>query len=153
MNVVTVFDIANWYLSKASMTPKKLQKIVYYAYAWFLTLMNEDEENLDNKLFDNHFEAWVHGPVCPDLYNEYKKYGYEEIPQFTDAVIQLDEDTEDILTQVWDVYGRYTAGQLESISHQEAPWINAREGCSICEPCKNRIKESDMYLCYAERIS
>ena len=37
MSEMTVSNVAKWFLSKESMTPKKLQKIVYYAYAWFLT--------------------------------------------------------------------------------------------------------------------
>lgn len=153
MSEVTVFDVAKWYLSKASMTPKKLQKIVYYAYAWFLTLMNENENCLDNRLFNNRFEAWVHGPVCPDLYNEYKKYGYKEIPRDTTCAINFSDDINDILNQVWDVYGGYTAGQLESISHQEVPWINARQGCAAYAICTNEISDVDIYKCYAERIS
>ena len=40
-----IYDIAKWFLSQSSMTPKKLQKMVYYAYAWFITLMNEDANN------------------------------------------------------------------------------------------------------------
>ncbi|WP_374049741.1 type II toxin-antitoxin system antitoxin SocA domain-containing protein [Paenibacillus larvae] len=33
------------------------------------------------KLFDDNFEAWVHGPVNPQLYTEYREYGWQEIPQ------------------------------------------------------------------------
>lgn len=152
MSEMTVFNIAKWFLSKESMTPKKLQKIVYYAYAWFLTLMNEDDANIENKLFDNYFEAWVHGPVCPTLYAEYKTYGYKEIPKVTEK-IEFASDVEEILEQVWDVYGGYSAGQLESISHQESPWKNAREGCSAYGICTNKIQETDMYKCYAERLA
>lgn len=43
----TVFDVADWFLGKDSMSPKKLQKLVYYAYAWVLTLMNENEDDLN----------------------------------------------------------------------------------------------------------
>ena len=69
----TVFDVADWFLGKDSMSPKKLQKIVYYAYAWVLTLMNESENDLDIKLFDSRIEAWVHGPVIPELYHNSSK--------------------------------------------------------------------------------
>ena len=48
-------DIANWFLSKESMSPKKIQKLVYYAYSWYLTLMNDSEEELTNKLLKPGF--------------------------------------------------------------------------------------------------
>ena len=63
-----VSKVANFYLSKQSMSPKKLQKILYYAYAWTLALLNDDEEHLNNRLFDSKFEAWVHGPVLPEVF-------------------------------------------------------------------------------------
>lgn len=25
------------------------------------------------------FEAWIHGPVCPSIYKEYKSFGYNAI--------------------------------------------------------------------------
>lgn len=31
----TVFDVAEWFLSKESMTNKKLQKLCCYAQAWY----------------------------------------------------------------------------------------------------------------------
>ena len=75
MEKKTVFEVANFFLSKESMSPKKLQKLVYYAYAWTLAILNEDELNIDYTLFDEPLQAWVHGPVCPDLYYDHKCYG------------------------------------------------------------------------------
>lgn len=49
--------IAKWFLSKESMSPKKIQKLVYYAYSWYLTLMNDSVEYLNNKLFDEEIKA------------------------------------------------------------------------------------------------
>lgn len=94
----TVNDIADWFLGKDSMSPKKLQKLVYYAYAWVLTLMNENEDDLDVKLFDSRLEAWIHGPLFPELYHKYK--GESIIPQKS-SVPRFDEDMEDIMEQVW----------------------------------------------------
>lgn len=58
-----VMKVVNWFLSKESMTPKKIQIMVYYAYAWVLTIMNDSVDNLQFRLFGNPIEAWVHGPV------------------------------------------------------------------------------------------
>lgn len=149
----TVFDIANWFLSKEKMTHKKLQKLVYYAYAWYLVLVNEQEDDLGAKLFDARLEAWVHGPVFPDLYRKYKKFGGEDIPQYSGDLAEFNEDDLDILTQVWDVYNQYTGNQLESITHQETPWITARNGCSVYEICTNEIEDRDIFKFYIQRVS
>lgn len=145
----TVFDVADWFLGKDSMSPKKLQKLAYYAYAWVLTLMNENEDDLDIKLFDSRIEAWIHGPLLPELYHEYR--GKSMIPQKS-SVPCFDEDIEDIMEQVWDVYGIYTGNQLESITHRESPWIRARGDCSPVETCTNEITDRSIYCYYIERV-
>lgn len=67
----TIFDVANYFLAKSDpeadvyITPLKLQKLTYYTKAWSLAIHNDP-------LFDSHFEAWVHGPVNPDL--SYRKF-------------------------------------------------------------------------------
>ena len=149
MTKKTVFDVADWFLSKDSMSPKKLQKLVYYAYVWVLTLMNENEDDLDIKLFNSRIEAWIHGPLLPELYHKYK--GKSVIPQKSDSP-DFDEDIEDILEQVWEVYGIYTGNQLESITHNESPWIEARGNCPPAEACTNEITDKSIYRCYIERV-
>lgn len=60
------------------MTPKKLQKMLYYCYSWHLALTAENgdvDEILSSRLFDAKFEAWAHGPVIREIYLEYKKIG------------------------------------------------------------------------------
>lgn len=155
MGQYTYDEVADWFLAKGNgkISPKKLQKLVYYAYAWALTLLNDSADELNNRLFDNgRFEAWVHGPVIHGLYNEYSEYGFNSIteeknmPTFT-------EDVEDILNQVWDVYGKYSADQLESMTHQELPWQNARKGLSPLDSSSNIISDEDIYNCYIQRVS
>lgn len=58
----SALDIAAWFLNEVdrkagdSITNLKLQKLVYYAQAWAVTL-------LGRKLFEEKVEAWAHGPV------------------------------------------------------------------------------------------
>lgn len=148
----SIQDVANFFLSKESMTPKKLQKLLYYAYSWFLTFENETVEELENKLFNNEFQAWVHGPVVPQIYEQYRGYGYREIEAFIGDVVEFDSDTLDVLEQVWDVYGHYNGNELESITHQESPWLNARKGYSPLERCQKNIDDKDIFECYIKRI-
>lgn len=39
--------IVEWFLSQQSMSPKKLQKMLYYAQAWCVTLSNETSEEIE----------------------------------------------------------------------------------------------------------
>lgn len=148
----SVFDVANYYLNITPMSPKKIQKIVYYAYAWFLTLMNEDRAHLDNRLFEERPEAWVHGPVFLALYTKYKRFGYDEITE-SEAPPIFHDDVKSILDEVWEVYGKYNANELESITHQESPWSNARKDCSWFEPCNSCLRDEDIFECYSSRIA
>ncbi|MDU9695132.1 DUF4065 domain-containing protein [Priestia aryabhattai] len=152
MAAYNVEQVAQWYLSKQEMTPKKLQKILYYAYSWFLTLQNDSEEELDNKLFDSQFEAWVHGPVIYEVYDHYRSNGYQPISKFEGEVPNFDEDTLDILEQVWEVYGNYSGNELEAITHQESPWLNARQGFGPLDRCDVPIDDRDIFRCYIARI-
>lgn len=144
-------DIANWFIDKGGISPKKLQKLVYYAYAWYLTLMNENEYELNNRLFAERAEAWIHGPVFPSLYREYKKYGSESIDSNVN-VKNFNFDTEDLLNQIWDIYGKYNGNELESISHQEDPWINARQGCYMYQASNKVIEDRDIFVYYSQRL-
>lgn len=158
MKTYTVEQVAAWFLSKDAMSPKKLQKLVYYAYAWFLTLNNdlEAESVFPNVLFDragnngeNDIKAWIHGPVIPHLWRKYKEHGFWEIEKGTENLDgEFDAETLDILNQVWDVYGGYNANELESLTHQEAPWINARKGLSPVEPGTRSISDEDIFTYY-----
>jgi uncharacterized phage-associated protein len=125
MGEYSVFEIALWFLSKESMTHKKLQKICYYAYAWYYTLY-------DRMLFDGNFEAWIHGPVHRELYGEYKQFGWQNIPE-NDINIETDEETEMFLSVIYDTFGEHTADELEEMTHEEDPWIEARRNLSPYE--------------------
>lgn len=149
--------IAGWMLNNIDgVTNKKLQKLMYYAYAWYLVLFNESAEDLQNRLFVAKFEAWVHGPVIPELYQELKTYHSDIIPKNrfdTFKSAEIDPDTEDLLKQIQSVYGKYNGNELESITHQETPWQNARKGCSAYDICNELITDKDMFTYYIQRLN
>ena len=150
---MTLEEVKNWFLSRQSMSPKKLQKMLYYAYSWGLVLLNDDNESFDNKLFDANFEAWVHGPVIPDIYFEYKPYGFQNIPQL-DSISPNpeDDDVTDVLEQVLSVYGGFNGNQLESLTHSEEPWKNARKGLLPMDSSSNVIDDRIIYNYYFEQL-
>lgn len=139
--MISVYDVANWFLSKQSMEHKKLQKLCYYAQAWHYAL-------LDKPLFSETIEAWVHGPVIPALYQTYKNYGWQKIPMVAVDDVPLANSTSEILNAVYDTYGELSGGQLEMLSHSEAPWKNARGNLQPYEICTNPIKPEDMKAFY-----
>lgn len=136
----TVLDVAKYFLSLVDesggsvMTHLKLQKLCYYAQAWHLVF--EDE-----LLFTQKFQAWAHGPACPQLWRSYKRYGYNPIPRpenFDVAVFNPKQLS--TLEEVWEAYGDYDAKYLERLTHEEKPWIVARGGCQEGDSCDNYIE-------------
>lgn len=150
----SVYDVINWFLSKDSMSPKKLQKLLYYAYSWDLVFENNSSETITSRLFDNDFEAWVHGPVIPEVWSEYRENGRSAIDKIEGNYDNyFDEDTLDTLNQVWEEYGQFNGNQLESLTHQESPWINARRGYLPLDRCNEPISDKDIFECYIKRIT
>lgn len=140
-----VRNIAQYFLSKESMTHKKLEKLCYYTQAWYLA-------NHGQPIMPNRFEAWVHGPVSPDLYAQYKGWGWAQIPKHADNSILFTPVEIDLMDKVYDTYGGYTGDDLENLTHQELPWQKARQGCSPSEYSRNPISMKDMRDYYGERI-
>ncbi|ASS76801.1 hypothetical protein CIG75_18885 [Tumebacillus algifaecis] len=115
------------------MTHKKLQKLCYYAYSWYLTLYKD-------KLINNRFEAWIHGPVDPGLYQEYKSFGWRPIPVVGSAP-KFEDDVVSFLEDIWESYGDFTGDELEYLSHQETPWLAARAGLPATAACNTRLRD------------
>lgn len=133
----SIYEIANWFLSKEVMTQKKLQKLCYYAQAWYYTLNNL-------RLSDENFEAWIHGPVSPVLYDRFKNFGFSGIKLTGNYISCIIEEDQNFLERVWATYGEYTGNALEALSHSEPPWKEARIGYSNEERCKNIISLESM---------
>lgn len=147
--------VADWILQNIdNVTDKKLQKLMYFAYAWYLVFFNESANKIENRLFDEHFEAWVHGPVLPALYQDVKEFHSDDIPKnyFEKYRERFSTDTLNLFEQIKKVYGAYNGNQLESIVHQEDPWIHARKGCSSYEICNNIITDGGIFSYYIKRI-
>ncbi|WP_404988155.1 Panacea domain-containing protein [Clostridium culturomicium] len=138
----TIYLIADAFLSFESMTPKKLQKLCYYAQAWSLVLRNEP-------LFNNEFQAWVHGPVCPELYQKYKDFRWNDIPK-VDLPLQIDEEVAELISEVYETYGDLDGDQLEALTHSETPWREQRKGLEEWEPSNNIITKESMVVFYGK---
>ncbi len=132
----TAAAVANRFLTLAwreakTITPLKMQKLVYFAHGWHLALFGKP-------LMMEPIQAWRFGPVIGSLYRLFREFGSEPITQRARVVSQdgyipallANEGTQDevsraraVIGRVWKEYGRFTASQLTTLTHSEdSPW-------------------------------
>lgn len=139
-------------------TNKKLQKLLYYVEAWNLVYKSS--------LIDDDFEAWVHGPVVPDVYHTYKIFGYSPIKNeyalgqtASDKMRDLlssgviEKTQKEIIFEVLKKYGALNSYQLETLSHSEKPWIEARKGLGDFDHCSAVIDKGLMKTYYSSLVN
>lgn len=143
MDGITVFDVADWFLHKKSFTHKQLQKLCYYAQAWHYTLLGEP-------LFEEEFQAWIHGAVCPPLYARFASYGWTPIKKLKGKSPKFSSESLQVLRSVYDTYSKLSGAQLESLNHSELPWRKARGDLLPYEPSENVISLESMRKFYGE---
>jgi len=121
----------------------KLQKLLYYCEAWSLALHDES-------LFNDPIEAWVHGPVVPTVFHLYKDSRWAAIDQAKTAAAVGEELNH--IDAVIDAYGKFSAWDLERLTHSEEPWMHARQGLDPDVPSHNQISRDAMKAFYSSRI-
>jgi uncharacterized phage-associated protein len=116
MKSVTANQVADFFLCFAQehgdvLSPLKLQKLIYYAQAWHLALKS-------SPLFEERIEAWIHGPVVRSVYSRFKNYRWKAIDKKINYP-DISQRIASFLEEVSSVYGRYSAWDLERMTHQE----------------------------------
>lgn len=127
-----IIRIATYFLSKEPMTLHKLQKLSYYAQAWSL-------KKYHVRLFEDDIEAWLEGPVVPELYHMFKEHGIDGIPMRNIDDALYSQDVMETLEFVYNSYGHYSADELEWLSKRELPWRQARESIEPWEGSRHII--------------
>lgn len=107
-------------------TPLTLQKLLYYIQGNYAAIY-------DKPLFDAPCEAWVHGPVYRNVYNLFRDFKYNPIDDdrfvpLKERALPLTPEAKEVVDRVLDTFGMYSGKVLESITHKEAPWLDARKG-------------------------
>ncbi|WP_103941873.1 Panacea domain-containing protein [Thermomonospora echinospora] len=119
--MATIRDVAAYILQRRGpMTAMKLQKLCYYAYGYHLAWE-------ERRLFDERFEAWANGPVSPELYRLHRGRLQLEAGDIPGDCDGLDAGERESVDLVLEGLGDYSAHQLSTMTHQEAPWVRARE--------------------------
>lgn len=111
---------ARYFINTLKPDTLKLQKLLYFAQG--ISYCMNDEE-----LFPEQLEAWVHGPVVPSVYRQYRNYGYNPIDINYD-IDGMEEKQRRVLEHVRDVYGKYDGKYLETLTHTQDSRLYAREG-------------------------
>jgi uncharacterized phage-associated protein len=121
--MANVLDVAAYILEKRGpMTAMKLQKLVYYSQAWHIVW--EEEE-----LFDARIEAWIDGPVVPDLFKCHKgSLRVSSLKSFGADARRLKEHERSSIDAVLEYYGDKDPQWLSDLTHLESPWSEARAG-------------------------
>ncbi|MCW4589611.1 DUF4065 domain-containing protein [Gluconacetobacter entanii] len=119
----------------------KLQKLCYYAQGFSLALN-------DTPLFMEPIVAWQHGPVVESIYHAFKIYGSQGIPCPVGLDFSVyDEDDRELLNEVYDEYGQFSAWKLRNMTHEEAPWRNTDKSGA-----NNVISQSAMKKFFKRRL-
>lgn len=137
--------------AKSGLNTLKLQKLAYYTQAWHLALKNEP-------LFEGRFQAWVHGPVNRAVYDRFSKTHMmfdlvrvgDMRPEFD--LEKLSVDIRKHIDEVLEAYAHLSGPQLEQMTHDEAPWIVARDGLKASERCETELDEKLMATFYRKML-
>ncbi|GAB6975394.1 Panacea domain-containing protein [Prevotella falsenii] len=169
MRTVDIKDYATYIgitmlMKGITVSPLKLQKILYYEQAWHMVGFGRE-----NTLFENAPEAWVNGPVYPEIFHIYKNkvpgmcehLKYEDFDTDEKTAqkraielkesMQLNKEEIDLTEQVIMLYGTKTQNQLILLTHSEKPWSEKREGLMPYEYSNTSISLDTMHGYYKER--
>lgn len=138
-----------------AMSHLKLQKVLYYIQAYHLAYFNLP-------LIEDDFQAWVHGPVSRKVFNNVRDLSvlYDEIHYFQaegeehieKKMAHLVKDQLELIDEIILEYGALSGIQLESLTHSESPWINARRGFGASQRCEEIISKDVMRTFYKKEI-
>lgn len=135
---------------KVNLINLKLQKLLYYLQAWSLGINKV-------RFLSCSFEAWVHGPVSRELYDRFKDirslYSFitEKDVVNRNPEASIAEEDIDFINYILDNYAGYSGAELESMTHKETPWLEARKGFLPMQSCTNVVSEETMRNYYGER--
>lgn len=140
--MATVFDAAKYILEKSgTLSTMKLQKLCYYAQAWSLVWD-------DTPLFNEDFEAWANGPVCPELFAARKGFFSVSASEICGDSSNLEDFQRETIDEVLAYYGGKDAQWLSQLTHIEGPWQDARKGLPNGVACKQTITKESMAMYY-----
>lgn len=166
--MVNISDIAKYTVLQLlqrgnTISPLKLQKILYYLQAWYLVYFDKA------LLFEDVPEAWVNGPVYRSVYEAYRSKGKYDQFRISDVVAEgetseeaisrllnsmgLSEKELDFVEAIYNHYGSMSHDYLVYLTHSQKPWNEARKGLQPFEYTDQKISLDLMYDYYSKSIN
>lgn len=140
--MASVFDVARYILEKeGKLSTWKLQKLCYYSQAWTLAWG-------DGELFDEDFEAWSNGPVCPELFAAHKGLYYVTADKINGNPDELSDTQKENIDIILRDYGDKEAYWLREQTRNEEPWKDARGDKPEGAHCDTVIDKDSMGAYY-----
>lgn len=152
MEKVNIVDLAGYIVEEyGPMNHLKIQKLLYFIQGFHMGILKAS-------LFDEDFEAWVHGPVVRNLYTHLKRNDIlmyqviEKVPEAnTEAILcNLDDEQRELVDDVLKYYSKKTAEDLERMSHRTKPWIKTRGNTPHGDRCTDIIPKRMMKQYFEE---
>ncbi|MGL5061573.1 MAG: Panacea domain-containing protein [Microcoleus sp.] len=143
--IVSIITIHYREVFQESLTPMKLQKLCYYAQAIYMATHDGEA------LFEEDFEAWTYGPVISSLYQQYKNYEWRSIQEEFEFP-EIEPEKVEFIEQIVEAYGRYDGAALVTMTHREAPWLDARNGLSAIEGSNALISKDSMKSFFESKL-
>lgn len=132
----SAMQVANAFIQKAqdgqipSLTPMKLQKLMFFAQSWYLKRHRQ-------RLIDDNFVRWQYGPVIPSVYYEFANFGANNIDQpatnpFGIISPNLTATDDAFIDEVIKTYGVFDGWKLSIMTHQpKTAWSMGQIGSVI----------------------
>ena len=140
-------QIANYIVTHmGEVTPLALEKLLSFSNGVNYAV------NGEQLIFEDN-QAWAHGPVYPQMYNKYKKFGYKPIDDGIysthGCVLSKLTDSEiSVIDLVINTFGLFSPKTLENISHSQEPWREKRIGYKDDEAGQEVIDQDSIKAFY-----
>ena len=144
-----VVEFSNYILKHyGPMSHLKLQKLLYYCEAYHLAYF-------EAPLINENFQAWVHGPVCREVYDIlkdksilYSDIAFDNLSNPDTEIERLSTTQLNLIEDVLKSLVKWTDLELEAATHKEQPWLTARKGYSPNQRCEIEIDKNEMRIFY-----
>lgn len=162
INLVARYIALSLLTKQMTVSPLKLQKLLYYSQAWSMVFFGREHQ-----LFADVPQAWVNGPVYSTIYNVWKdrnmcehllpkdfgttEAGVDDAFGDVTELLGLNNDEIQLLEQIVLKYGSKSQNYLIFLTHSELPWCEKREGLKPFERSVTPLSLDTMYQYYADR--
>ncbi|MCI8760406.1 MAG: DUF4065 domain-containing protein [Clostridia bacterium] len=123
---------------KQLVTQLHIQKLMFLFEAYYMNVKNAP------CLYECDFKAWNFGPVAPQLYNKFKKYGANQIELTQEQIEEgnnISNEKKELMEQLYEAFKDFSARDLVNFTHAEgSPWKEAWDEKEYSVISKEKMK-------------